>query len=764
MKKYWFHKLLYSYLPIFVILISLLVFLFALLLSDQVKKQAIQANLAGTEQAMQSVDYSLQSIHETIMKEIRNNDNIEQFFNETASYNPVAHAKASDMLNSLVASNGLISSIYMYRVSDHKVLSTRMMADIGQFGDRAFAIEAYNDKKLTNWTAIRDFRDDSIQPNSLPVVSLVRRYPVLEGSSGILVVNVDARAVQKAIDGMTGTGQRFMDLYDGGGRIFFDKKDQFSDVSAAEPNASRHQAISTVKSSLTGWELRSGFVSLRLFDVASMLTNVWVLLGCGAIVLGILFIVYFSHRNYKPIELILRHIHSSAVRAGASPPSAETDEFKQIAIAIDNLVERSDQYKRRHDEDLIYRRQHFFQELMEGSRKIGSAEWNRELGLFGLNGDAERLLVTVIEIDQYADFCGRYSQPDRLLLKYALDNVVNETMKGASIGIWAEWTSNRHLTALLLLNGRWQEKAALVQDVCETMREWVRSNLSFTVTFGIGKLAEHIDEIVYSSEEAFNALKYKPVLGGDKIIPAADFPPQPQSELYRILQSTRATVQSFRLNEERWQEELARFFDGLREGVWGRDDIVNLLNYMYFQLEREMTELSPELQAVWREQAASRLTDAIRQFELLEEAREEFHTVLVALAGKLAEARQGHQHHQQIRDIKSYLEANFANPDLSLDYISSRFELNPKTFSRLFKEELGEKFAEFLAGVRVQEAKRLLLESDEPVQTIALKVGYEHPLSFIRMFKKSTGMTPGYFRSGQPGGPGEKGIPTEKKE
>lgn len=118
------------------------------------------------------------------------------------------------------------------------------------------------------------------------------------------------------------------------------------------------------------------------------------------------------------------------------------------------------------------------------------------------------------------------------------------------------------------------------------------------------------------------------------------------------------------------------------------------------------------------------------------------------MSDRLQALRQRRQHHGLIREIRGYLETDYANADLSLDWISQKFDLNPKHFSRLFKEELGENFTDFLTNVRVREAKRLLLETDEPVQSIAAKVGYVHTLSFIRMFKKITGMTPGYFRAG----------------
>jgi len=68
-------------------------------------------------------------------------------------------------------------------------------------------------------------------------------------------------------------------------------------------------------------------------------------------------------------------------------------------------------------------------------------------------------------------------------------------------------------------------------------------------------------------------------------------------------------------------------------------------------------------------------------------------------------------------------------------------------FSRTFKEEVGEKYVEYIAKYRMNEAKRFLLETDMKIDDIAGKVGYWGRNSFIRNFRKYEGTTPAKFRS-----------------
>ena len=49
-------------------------------------------------------------------------------------------------------------------------------------------------------------------------------------------------------------------------------------------------------------------------------------------------------------------------------------------------------------------------------------------------------------------------------------------------------------------------------------------------------------------------------------------------------------------------------------------------------------------------------------------------------------------------------------------------------------------------NLRIEEAKRLLENSELSADEIASEVGYENPAFFRRLFKRTTGLTPGAYR------------------
>ncbi len=100
---------------------------------------------------------------------------------------------------------------------------------------------------------------------------------------------------------------------------------------------------------------------------------------------------------------------------------------------------------------------------------------------------------------------------------------------------------------------------------------------------------------------------------------------------------------------------------------------------------------------------------------------------------------------RMIRDAMNYISTNFASP-LTLQDVADELHLNPSYFSRVFKQSFGFTFKEYLTHVRIEEAKRLLGNTDYSLLDIAVAVGFDNQSYFTSVFKKYTGVTPGQYR------------------
>ncbi|MEK3766994.1 helix-turn-helix domain-containing protein [Paenibacillus sp. FSL R5-0887] len=103
---------------------------------------------------------------------------------------------------------------------------------------------------------------------------------------------------------------------------------------------------------------------------------------------------------------------------------------------------------------------------------------------------------------------------------------------------------------------------------------------------------------------------------------------------------------------------------------------------------------------------------------------------------------------RRMNDIVAFVDEHYME-ELSLDKLSTRFFLSREHISRRFKQEVGMTLTNYVIHLRINQAKQWLLESDEKMYSIALKLGYQDEIYFSKLFKKNVGMTPAEYRNSQ---------------
>ncbi len=83
---------------------------------------------------------------------------------------------------------------------------------------------------------------------------------------------------------------------------------------------------------------------------------------------------------------------------------------------------------------------------------------------------------------------------------------------------------------------------------------------------------------------------------------------------------------------------------------------------------------------------------------------------------------------------------------ISLDDTASVANLSKEAFCRYFKLRTRKTFTQYLLQLRINEAQKLLQETDLGISEIAFQVGFENLSYFNRSFKKITGLTPRDFK------------------
>ena len=97
-------------------------------------------------------------------------------------------------------------------------------------------------------------------------------------------------------------------------------------------------------------------------------------------------------------------------------------------------------------------------------------------------------------------------------------------------------------------------------------------------------------------------------------------------------------------------------------------------------------------------------------------------------------------------DLVEKIVREHLDEDISLDYVASKVYLSPKYLSRLFKEEKGLNFTQFVNDCKMEEASRLLVETDMTLEEIIVVIGFNSTNYFIKKFKESFDVTPAQYR------------------
>ena len=121
-------------------------------------------------------------------------------------------------------------------------------------------------------------------------------------------------------------------------------------------------------------------------------------------------------------------------------------------------------------------------------------------------------------------------------------------------------------------------------------------------------------------------------------------------------------------------------------------------------------------------------------------------------SGRLLEGmRRAYAEHRErlepdaIQQIKRYI-VEHSHEDITLDAIGRRAGLSPFYISKIFKEQLGVNYIDFLTECRIDKAKKLMADPDKSLKEITFEVGYHDPNYFSKVFKKMCDMSPTEYR------------------
>ncbi|MGL4346436.1 MAG: response regulator transcription factor [Cellulosilyticaceae bacterium] len=133
----------------------------------------------------------------------------------------------------------------------------------------------------------------------------------------------------------------------------------------------------------------------------------------------------------------------------------------------------------------------------------------------------------------------------------------------------------------------------------------------------------------------------------------------------------------------------------------------------------------------------------VAAIENLKEAAED---TTVGKSESEAKELEGEKVHFLVKQAIDYIHRNY-NKKLDLQTVSDELFVSTWHLCKVIKKQTGTNFVDLLNEVRIDQAKKLLLESNMKIYEIAEQVGYADTAYFSKIFKKIANVTPNEFRN-----------------
>ncbi len=731
MRMNWYYRTILSYAPIFFVIISSMIFVIFLALNNASERKYLETNKAILDRIVFHADANLMLIERNVVSKLLMDSEIQDYFANT-SQDALDDFLLQKKLIDLSLTLPFANTIYIYNEAEQRIISDLGSYSLRSFGDADFLAANYGRKEAAGWFNPRSFAYSPHEEEAQQVVSLVKFVYTGDDMRGALVVNVYQRSFMEYLNSFGESDYNRVRLID-----------------AASPSPDQVTAMNPiqVQSDYTGWTYVSEGVHDQGYNWLSLFSNAWMVIWIILILLALIGFTIITHIHYKPIQSITEKVSQFSNRKSEELGiKGANNEFTFIEMALDHLLKRSLDYENLHKEDSLLRQQRLFHDLLAGHLVLTDEEFQQRLTEFNLSAPYDRLGVMVAELDRYAEFTDRYKVKDQNLLKFIVESAFRDLGQSHHVFVWHAWMEP-HRIAFVVHHTADSHSTQVTITYAEEFKKWIHQHLELTLTIGIGADSTSIETLADSYRNAVENVELKTVLGIHSIIDNRRSAGILNLDRYAYLQALDYAAQSFRMNDSEWRAKLTQVLGELSKMQFRKRDMAEFAQAFLKRMDQVVLAMSPPIQSRWKSDYQGRFANLAETAETLAEFQEQFMSLMNQFEACVEEDRQARRHHSLAMQAKHYIDAHFADPGLSLVQVSDYLNLQPSTLSVIFKEEIGEKFVDYVLKVRMQQAKQLLLETEDSIQSVAINSGYQNVNSFYRAFKKFQDIPPGEYRN-----------------
>lgn len=421
------------------------------------------------------------------------------------------------------------------------------------------------------------------------------------------------------------------------------------------------------------------------------------------------------------------------------------DEIRKVALSMKTKIESErnqrdeyDRIKKQLDENLPYLKEKLLNSLIQNTFNVNDIK--QQLDYFHIKINPKHVQIAVIEasLPENSDNMG---EEERLLLNmHCFELVLKYFRDDEYVNVFID--NNQNIVVFS------SDESIEFTDCIEALRAMITNKLKCNICIGVGSIYNGISRAKASYKEACDALNYKIIAGKNLVISYSDINfPRPGTH---TIQNDNADALAFYIKAgikkkaHQFIEEC--FYECGRAGnsigietIRVRaSGILSVILNVITELEIYISDVFPDNQPF----------EQVFKIDTLPEMRD-YLLKLSENAINIILSTQTKKVNQAIEDIKDYIHENMSNPEMSLSHTAKKFFMNISYLSRIFKQETGYTFVEYLTKARMEKAIKLLKETDLKAYQVAEAVGISNPHYFSICFKKWTGVSVNDFKKAE---------------
>jgi two-component system response regulator YesN len=384
--------------------------------------------------------------------------------------------------------------------------------------------------------------------------------------------------------------------------------------------------------------------------------------------------------------------------------------------------------------------QEFLIKLVSGYR-FDPAEIRQSIRTLDLKMDMENLVVAVAEIDGFPFLEEKFTTQETEILFKTFLEIAKEILSDWEKTVAAHLGKGKFVIFFSL--GAVCSRLSIYSQLYAAMdrlRTGIKKYLNITACFSVSKICRDVSLVADVYREADIQLKNKFYKGKDSIFMNDSAYRREEGFFCLEIKAEKEITMALKTRDyEKVKEQIENIFAKIaasRLGIKSTQmicaELINIVNQVFKETGLEISKIYTAEDIPY---------NMMQKYETINEIKEWLLSLYGKLIAILADLKMDNQKSEITKKVIEYVNHNYRK-DISLSDVAAFIGVSNSYISRVFKEDCGMGFVEYLNRIRVDNARNYIEAGEYRIKEIVAKTGFNNYNYFFKVFKEIVGMTP----------------------